>query len=147
MYSRIARFGTFSAAFALLCVASTGCDSKLNIVEGQVLHKGLPAKGVIVIFHPSEPKATRYSGVTDADGKFTLTSTDGTGAIVGKYKVTLTWPEDVKPSDLAGKFKGTDTSGPEPKDRLAGKYDTTAKSTIEIEIRSGRNQLEPIKID
>jgi len=112
-----------------------------------VLHNGQPAKGVIVFFHPADEKATRYSAVTDESGKFTLTSIDGTGAIAGKYKVTLTWPEEVKPSESSGKLRGTDASAPDPKDRLKGKYDTTAKSTIEIEIRSGRNQLEPIKID
>ncbi|MSR52318.1 MAG: hypothetical protein EXS09_03385 [Gemmataceae bacterium] len=147
MTSTIIRFGLPSAGLAFLCLAGSGCDAKLNSVEGQVLHNGQPAKGVIVLFHPAEQTATRYSGITDEAGKFTLSSTNGVGAVAGKYKVTLTWPEEVKPVGLSGKLTGTDTSGPEPKDRLGGKYETTEKSTIEIEIRSGRNQLESIKID
>lgn len=69
----------------------TGCgDSHPNTIDvtGKVFHNGQPVDGANVVFTSDGPLAT---GVTDAQGKFTLrTFSDGDGAIAGAHRVTIT---------------------------------------------------------
>jgi hypothetical protein len=65
-------------------------------VTGVVSVNGQPAERVAVtLHHPDESLAAnlRYpTGVTDADGRFTLSSqADNDGAVEGEYRVTFTW--------------------------------------------------------
>jgi len=58
-------------------------------VSGTVTQGGNPVEGVAVSFI-SEGGGPGAVGVTDASGKYTLTTTkQGDGAVAGKYKVTL----------------------------------------------------------
>jgi hypothetical protein len=84
---RIKKLGVF----LLLCVATGGCNrSGLNLapVEGVVKLNGAPVEGAGVLFMPSSgPFAT---GTTDAEGKFTLTTANEPGAIIGDHRVIIT---------------------------------------------------------
>jgi hypothetical protein len=126
----------------LLCASCSG--SGLNVVQGKVLYKGEPAKGAVVIFHPKGDDsitAVRPSGVTGEDGTFTLGSGKNSGAPAGDYVVTVTWPEERQ-----GTGKITMEPPPPPPDRLKGRYADRAKSSFNVTIKSGTNQLEPFEL-
>jgi len=81
---------------ALLCFA--GCFSygpfkaDTQLVEGIVLLDGEPVESAVVQFVPSEGGGELATGLTDANGKFDLTSiygNRGRGALQGQYKVLV----------------------------------------------------------
>jgi hypothetical protein len=74
----------------ILLLLTTGCGGRHLVgVEGTVKLKGQPLDNVRVEFLP-ELDGPRSSGVTDAQGKFTLMTDEGEpGAAVGKHKVVL----------------------------------------------------------
>jgi hypothetical protein len=126
----------------LCCFACSGGKTP-NPVQGKVLYKDQPAKGVVVTFHPkgADPvTARRPIGLTKEDGTFTLTTDQKEGAPAGEYVVTIIWPEEVAPKS---KFS---TEGPDTRDRLKGAYADPASSTLKIEIKKGPNQLEPFRL-
>lgn len=87
-------------AVMLLALACGGCGSgekepEMAAVTGIVKLDGTPVKGLLVKF---EPKAaggdlkigSASSGITDDQGKFTLTSASGkSGAVVGNHTVRI----------------------------------------------------------
>src|SRR5262249_43079649 len=81
-------------------LAVTGCgDGKVGPapVHGSVNIDGKPAGGVVLFFCPTdgspEVQKLRPMGVTEADGKFELTTVDkGDGAPPAHYKVIMMWP-------------------------------------------------------
>lgn len=74
-------------------MAMVGCGDgglpKRVPVEGTVLYKGKPVEGATVVFQaPESPR--NASGITDAEGKFKLTTYQpNDGAIVGSHKITV----------------------------------------------------------
>jgi hypothetical protein len=67
-----------------------GCNrSGLNLahVEGIVMHNGAPLEGAGVLFLPSSGPFAM--GTTDASGRFTLTTANHPGAIIGEHRVTI----------------------------------------------------------
>ncbi|MCI0465289.1 MAG: hypothetical protein L0Z62_50855 [Gemmataceae bacterium] len=84
------------ALLAAVAVSCNGAKNKIIPVTGKLLFadgKPLPA-GTRLIFNPGEGGAGSASGVTSADGSFTVTHVTGkTGAEVGKYAVLLAAPE------------------------------------------------------
>jgi hypothetical protein len=57
-------------------------------VTGTVTYNGQPLADAAVAFQPADGRAA--TGITDASGKFTLTTLeDGDGAIVGEHTVTV----------------------------------------------------------
>jgi len=84
------------------CLLFTGCGEKIVPVEGQVTLDGQPVPGATVTF-TSEDGKNVYSGLTDDNGKFSLSSNKGTGAAPGSYKVTVTkFKAMAAPVDVAG---------------------------------------------
>ena len=71
-------------------VAASGCNkSGLNLayVEGVVTYNGQPVEHAGVLFKPATgPFAT---GTTDAEGKFTLTTANNPGALIGEHTVGI----------------------------------------------------------
>ncbi len=55
---------------------------------GKVTYKGAPVEGAIVTFVPEEAGRTA-TATTAVGGVFSLTTVDSTGAMPGKYKVTV----------------------------------------------------------
>ena len=86
------RFVIFTTLVA--AVSTAGCGSgverpPLVPTSGVVTMGGKPVENVSVTFHPESGRSA--NGVTDAEGKFRLTTFDtNDGAQVGKHKVSLT---------------------------------------------------------
>ena len=75
----------------LSILAIVGCSSGITLlpVSGQVTLDDKPVAGAAVLFQPvaGGPAA---SGVTDADGNYTLETANRKGAVPGEHKVTVT---------------------------------------------------------
>ena len=87
----------------------------------------------------------RPTGLTKDDGTFTLTTGDKSGARVGQYVVTIICTE--VPADAKKNEKDRSTGGAESQDRLQGAYADSTKSTIKVEIKKGKNKLDPFRIE
>ena len=89
-----------------LLAACAGCGSKLVPVEGVVNLDGQPVDRATVTFIP-QGEGRQATGVTGADGHFTLATGPDSGAPPGNYKVTVTKSESVpganpgEPADMA----------------------------------------------
>lgn len=89
-------------------VAIAGC-SKGGVpatapVTGAVTYRGAPVEGASVMFIPIQAGPKPATGVTDAQGKFKLsTFGQADGAIPGQYKVAIT--KRTTEYDLGGKTK------------------------------------------
>lgn len=78
-------------------------------VKGEVLYQGKPVPQLSVAFIPE--KGLLASGMTDDNGKFTLTTNKaGDGAAVGVYKVAIRFVPDEIP-EMPG-FPGAKTKPP-----------------------------------
>lgn len=112
-------------------------------VSGSVTWKGKPAPGVRVHLHPQfDVGEIKFvpSGETGADGTFTLsTAAPGDGAPPGDYVVTLEKPRVVSDRNQSGIEVEIDD--------LKGKYSDPAKSTWNVTIAAGTNQLQPFAIE
>lgn len=113
----------------------------VQIVNGQVMHRGKPAVGAIVSFHKvgADPNVGQPSGKVQDDGTFTLTSyRPGDGAAVGEYRVTISWRESI-----GGSLSDPDY-GPE---KLPKKYQSPESSGLTVTVIEGSNDLEPFQIN
>jgi len=96
--------------FGSALLLGTGCNPSNTIaVTGMVTHNGKPADKAEVHFTPAEGRPA--SGVTDAQGKFTLsTFSPGDGAMPGQHKVTIVQyyppgePPPMTPGPLPSRF-------------------------------------------
>ena len=77
-------------SFVSVCVAGCGSDGlQLVPVEGTVMLDGKPLEGASILFQP-DAGGRPATGVSDANGKFTLTTMEpGDGAQVGMNKVSV----------------------------------------------------------
>jgi len=100
------QYNNFFAAIlaALFVTVLTGCsnpDSKYSYVQGTITYNGEAVAEASVSFQPVSPEGESASGVTDANGKFTLTSVGavdgGRGAMPGEYRVVVTKWEPTPP--------------------------------------------------
>jgi len=137
-------------AFGALVLLAIGCNSRprLEPVEGTVLHKGKAAGGVLVTFHPKtgDPvTAVRPTGLTDAEGKFTLMTGPDQGAPAGEYAVTFLWSIEVTPKKASKKIDMN--MNVETKDGLDGAYINAANSKFKVDVKRGENKLEPFRLE
>ncbi|HZT79944.1 MAG TPA: carboxypeptidase-like regulatory domain-containing protein [Gemmataceae bacterium] len=112
-----------------------GCDTgpyKIAPVSGRVTLNGKPLANVAVTFQPIAPEGSidagpGSSGVTDADGRYTLTliGKDRKGAVVGKHKVRITYVPDA----------GAEDDAPRRFKQLPAKYNS--RTTLECEVPPG----------
>lgn len=127
------RCGIFLLALLGLCVC-LGCGSEPGLeglveVTGLITYQGSPIEGATVAFVP-ESEGRAASGLTDADGKFKLTTLKpGDGARPGRYKVTVSKVENLGPesqitaqemSDMITKGKMPPPMGPTSPQGAAG---------------------------
>jgi hypothetical protein len=89
-------------ALAVVALWVAGCgDPKVVAVSGRVTLDGQPLAGAHVVFQPiaaakdMNPGSGSY-GITDADGRYTLTVVDTgqSGAFIGKHRVEITIRSD-----------------------------------------------------
>jgi hypothetical protein len=131
-----------SVVCVLTAIALSGCSDSPTFAEvsGTLTAKGKPLGNVQVEFWP-EVSGPRSIGVTDKDGKFTLTSDDGkrSGAVVGSHKVVIVdldtyanvpvnRPRDVEKVDL----KST---------RFGPKYSDPNRTLLKATVESGKENV------
>lgn len=133
----------------LVALLTASCSGSEATVRGQVLYQGRPVEGAVVTFHPKsgDPLAHRPSGLTDADGRFTLMTGTSPGAPPGEYVVTV---NRFRPVETSGGKKGLslEMSGGETRDEFQGKPFASRETTkLTATIRPGSNELEPFRLD
>jgi len=138
-----------SVLIALLALLATSCSGSEANVRGQVLFRGQPIEGAVVTFHPKGGDSTAYrpSGLTDKEGRFTLSTGSKPGAAPGEYVVTINLHKPVEPPAGSKKAFSTDMQI-ETRDEFQGKpYALQSTSPLSAKIVSGSNELEPFRID
>jgi len=109
--------------FLGLVIAACGCGGgpRLAPVSGQVKLDGKPLPDAQVTFRPDSKEVhpgPPSSGMTDAEGRFTLRTADGhDGAVVGPHKVRISLrakassanPDAPSPEKLPARYSGDDT--------------------------------------
>jgi len=136
-----------SALVALVTstVVVLGCGPSgpnLVEVEGTIKLAGKTIDNISVEFWP-ESNGPRSIGVTDAQGKFTLTTDDGTkkGAVVGMHKIVL---RDA--SVLGNKFLGRAGENVDMtegrKSRISEVYLDPHKSPLKAEVTADKKPIE-----
>lgn len=134
------RFASFALLLALLA-AGCGGGPEFAEVQGTVKVNGRPVDKIQVEFWPTV-SGPRSIGVTDAEGRFTLTADTGKpGAVVGTHKVVL---RDV--GIMGDKFLGRagesiDMTKGKPS-RIPTAYADSTKTTMEKTVVSGKNQFD-----
>ncbi|EAQ77202.1 carboxypeptidase-like regulatory domain-containing protein [Blastopirellula marina] len=144
------------AVAAILFGAIAGC-AKDNLpltfdVTGIVEHQGRPVDGATVTLVPSEPNGRSASGITDADGKFSVVtyltaSQQPAGALPGAYSVTVSkllvhqLPEGLSAQDAQDAFA---KMGPQ-KNLLPKKYASPNTSPFQVEITD--SEPEPLVLN
>jgi hypothetical protein len=146
------------AVSTLICLLSAailaGCGGSdrpsLTKVSGTVTLDGQPLEGAMVSFQYVADEKSKYqrpsSGVTDAQGKFTLGTYDkDDGLPVGKYKVAI------QKRELVGQLP------PDYNEEMAGSYNLTYKwitprsysspETSGLEAEVTRSELKPAVFD
>lgn len=131
----------FGLAICILGCGGPEPPESVYPVKGQVMYRGKPAVGAIVVFHKvgADPTAGQPSGKVQEDGGFTLTSyLPGDGAGEGDYRVTVSWRESI-----GGSLSDPDY-GPE---KLPKKYQSPDTSGLTVAVATGSNDLEPFQIN
>jgi Carboxypeptidase regulatory-like domain len=122
---------------ALLMGCNSGSVSGTVPASGKVTYKGAPVEGAIVTFVP-ESEGRTATATTSAGGVFSLTTVDASGAMPGKYKVTVDKVEYGPGSNLSmeAAAKGNSAEG-QAKRVLPAKYAAAASTPLAIEVPSG----------
>lgn len=130
------RYLSFFVIATLALVAGCGgSGANVGEVSGTVTFDGKPAPNIIVTFNPvggGRPS----SGVTDAQGKYTLVySTTDTGAEIGQHQVTISASTEYTDEELNDpKIDLTKPRSPIPKEYAA--------VTKEVEVQGGTNTID-----
>lgn len=86
--------------FVAVGCSSGGSGPKLVSADGKVTFQGKPLAGATVMFVPDNGPIAM--GVTDLEGKFTLSSGSLSGTAVGPAKVSITaYPPGQEPPDMS----------------------------------------------
>ena len=148
--------GVGTVLAATLLVATTvlaGCSKSgppreaTNAAKGQVLLDGEPLAGAFVVLHrqgetaaegsSEAPKAPAARALTEADGRFTLTTYDaGDGVPAGEYVVTVVQ----RPAQKNG-----ESFEPGP-NVLPPRYASPTTTNLKVRIAAGENELAPLAL-
>ena|SRR5687767_4277097 len=125
---------------ALLVGCNSGSLSGTVPVSGKVTYKGAPVEGAIVTFVP-ETKGRTATATTSAGGVFSLTTVDASGAMPGKYKVTVDKVEYGAggSSSMEEAARGNAAEG-QAKRVVPAKYADVASTPLAMEVPSGGKQ-------
>jgi hypothetical protein len=85
-----------------------GCGASLKPVEGVVTLDGKAVEGATVVFIAEDGSGNTTSGLTDANGKFTLRAGTQKGVLAGNYKVLITKTRAVGAGGSAGMKPGSE---------------------------------------
>lgn len=106
-------------------------------VGGKVTYKGAPVEGAIITFIP-EGNGRIATATTVAGGVFSLTTVDASGAMPGKYKVTVDKVvyQAGGSSSMEAASTGSAAEG-KSKRELPSKYAQAASTPLVMEVPSG----------
>jgi hypothetical protein len=140
------RIAQCAVLVSVMFLSACSSSPSLEPVSGKVLVAGKPAVGAMVMFIPEapDPKVFPATAIADADGNFTLASNDQKGVGVGKYIVTVTWPDPNKKITDAQRMMGVSIY--DFPDQLGGRYGTREKSSLRAEVKAGPNVLAPFEL-
>lgn len=134
------RTWAFGLALAIVLFIVPGCGRQPGTeptapVTGTVTLDGQPIAGVSIAFIPQRGRPA--SGLTDASGKFTLSTFDtADGAVVGSHKVMITEPpDDAQPMPGEPGWE----KWKQPKARFPAKYRDANQSGFTAEVESGKD--------
>jgi len=132
---RRSMLGLFGLALLVGCNSSS--VSGTVPASGKVTYKGAAVEGAIVTFVP-EGKGRTATATTREGGVFSLTTVDASGAMPGRYKVTVGKVEygaGGSPSMEAA--ASANVSEGKAKHALPAKYAQAASTPLEMEVPSG----------
>jgi hypothetical protein len=139
MARRVCLIGTVCAVFAVL----GGCDrakSGDTIVRGQILYRGEPVSGGLIVFAPNPERGSSgplATAVLNDDGSFTLTGADGKPVPPGWYRIAV--------APRAGTVDLPSSERPYP--GVPARFRNPALSGLEREIKAGSDNLICIDLD
>ena len=136
----------YSVVLILVIVAVAGCSEKNPFgtakVTGNVMVDGSPMSEVTVSFQPVSGDGMTAVGLTDANGKFVLTTGGapfGSGAVPGEYHVTFF--KQVVPE----KYK---TSSPEEFMQKFGIMEIPYEHPVPLKYHSSKTSgVEPVSVE
>ena len=130
----------------VLILATIGCGgTKLPnavSVSGTVAYQGKPVAGAQIVLINADEKGKPASGVTDAQGSFSVqTYVDATqvkGAMPGSYKVTVTKTEQSTLSSEEMMKAAAGGKPASPKNLLPATYASPATTNLTAEVKQGK---------
>lgn len=129
-----------------LLFALVGCDrgSKLVPVTGSITVDGKPAEGAVILFHADGNEINSVSSaVAKADGTFEPVTDSEPGMPVGRFKLSVSYPDpSVKPTEQQLMMLGAEP-GP---DLLKGRYISKDKSDLTAEVTATTTSLPALTL-
>ncbi len=156
--NRTMRWVSVTSMFLVLNSCSSEVGEPTYPVSGTIMQKGKPIEGAIVAFTPTTT-GLAASGSTDAAGVYKLTTkTNGDGAVLGKYSVSITKYESptdsAKPEQVAKSQKPSsgypagysetlsNIASMPSKNLLPPKFANPATSKLEADVTKGPNKFD-----
>jgi hypothetical protein len=130
-------------ASLLILAGCGGSTPTLAPVTGTVNYLGRPVPGGTIVFTPDPTRGGRgplAHAEIQPDGKFTLSSGDAPGAVVGWHRVTVLAVQDAGPSAAGQGFLI-------PRSLLPEKYRSPDLSGLAREIKAGQANVVNIDLE
>ncbi|MDR2439334.1 MAG: carboxypeptidase-like regulatory domain-containing protein [Planctomycetaceae bacterium] len=126
----------------LLVVVITGCGSGIQYipVTGTLTIDGVPMEGVTLSFLPVSG-GTTASATTNAQGEFSITTSDHNGCIPGEYNIIVFKLEQSKPPAASQISVGPPLGQPVIKNLLPTKFAKTETSGLHAVIEQNMKPL------
>lgn len=129
--------GAFRIGIVCLAVIVAGCGKSKpteTVVRGQILYRGEPVVGGLIVFAPNPDRGSDGPIVTatlNEDGSFTLTTADGNPVAPGWYRIAV--------APKAGSVRVPTPDRPYP--GIPTKYRNPSLSGLEREIKAGTDNV------
>ncbi|MDO5310163.1 MAG: carboxypeptidase-like regulatory domain-containing protein [Planctomycetia bacterium] len=152
MTSKSAVLLALVVAMTTLFVGCKGGSIKTEMVTGKITLDGEPVADAKIVFSPVG-SGESASGVSDAEGVYTLTTNGGApgkGALVGEYQVGIVKQENVAPQPTKEELEAASAAGEdisrkypaEMKDIIPTKYVIPARSGLTASVKAGKNEID-----
>lgn len=139
MARRFCPTGLVCAALILLGGCG-GSKVRETVVRGQVLYRGEPVSGGMIVFAPNAERGSDgpvVMATLNEDGSFTLTGVDGKPVPAGWYRIAV--------APKAGSVAMPTAERPYP--GMSAKYRDPARSGLEREVKSGADNVICFDLD
>jgi hypothetical protein len=139
MARRLCRTGLVCAALVLLGGCG-GTKAPETVVRGQILYRGEPVSGGLIVFAPNADRGSDGPVVTatlNEDGSFTLTGVDGKPIPAGWYRIAV--------APKAGSVESPTAERPYP--GMPARYRNPSLSGLEREVKGGADNVICFDLD